>query len=193
MHQLSSIPLHLWLAQKNANKPVQTLLQSAAPRGCVPHYLPRYTTQSEYLFAQPGSLSIPPPHINFCEIVHVLAEMAVELVFRAVWDCAVYTRLRAAVGVCCVEGKAAGEFGVTPTSPRGPGSLIHPGLQWCRVCHRTPDCCVCSGPQSSATPDSSCPTGTCSTTHRPPSHPTRYHLKCIQGLFNIRYYEIDVG
>lgn len=58
----------------------------------------------------------------------------------------------------------------TLTSPRGPGSQTRPVLRWCRVCRHIPDCCVCSEPPSSGTPDSSCPAGTCSTTRQPPSH-----------------------
>lgn len=65
----------------------------------------------------------------------------------------------------------------TLTSPRGPGSRTRPVLRWCRVCRHIPGCCVCSEPRSSGTPDSSCPAGTCSTTHQPPSHRTLCRLR----------------
>lgn len=87
-------------------------------------------------------------------------------------------QLGAAGGVCCLWTACCWDC-VTLTSPRGPGSPIHPVLRWCTVCRHIPGCCVCSGPRSSGTPDSSCPAGTYSTTHQPPSHLTLYHLKYI--------------
>lgn len=87
-------------------------------------------------------------------------------------ECGVWT----AEGVCC---SATGYL----TSPRGPGSPTRPVLQWCRVCRRIPGCCVGSEALSSETPDSSCPAGTCSTIHQPPSHQTPCHLRyTVWGL-----------
>lgn len=79
-----------------------------------------------------------------------------------------------------VWGRGVGRVCMTLTSPRGPGFLTRPVLRWCTVFHRTPGCCVGSEPPSSGTPNSSCPTGTCSTTRRPPSHPTQCHLRYVK-------------
>lgn len=140
------------LSQKNANKPVQPLLQYAAPHYCMPHHLPRSAAHCEYLFAQTGLLSI---HLLFAESS---------------------TQHSISAGLCGHQlGAWCSETDLT--SPRGPGSPTRPGLRWCTVCRRTPGCCVCSGPPSSGTPGSSCPAGTCSTKHQPPSHQTLCHLK----------------
>lgn len=62
------------LSRKNANKPVQPLLQYA-----LPHHLPRFAAQCEYLFAQTGLLSI---HTS------VVAEWSVHTRgVRDFWDC----------------------------------------------------------------------------------------------------------
>lgn len=54
------IPVHLFtLRKKNAKKPVQPLLQYAAPHYCMPHHLPCFAVQCEYLFARTVLLSIP--------------------------------------------------------------------------------------------------------------------------------------
>ena len=167
MLRLRSIPLHLFALTENANQPVQPLLQYAAPHYCAPHHLPRFAAQCEYLFAQTGLLSI---HV-------VLLRSGPSMRARAVrW---LWNRSLGFLGLWVTSCELPEESTscVFPTSPRGPGSLILPVLRWCRVCRRTPGCCVCSEAPSSGTPDSSCPAGTCSTTHQPPSHRTLCHLK----------------
>lgn len=136
------------LKQKNSCKLCNTLHRQ--------HHLP-----CECLFAQ----DLPTFMAEFCEKWRWKSNPGIQLC-----SC----QLGAAGGVWLFGGQLAGW---TLTSPRGPGSLTCPGLRWCRVCRRTPGCCVCSGPLSSGTPDSSCPAGTCSTTRQPPSHRTLCHLK----------------
>lgn len=138
----------------------------------MPHHLPRFAAQSEYLFAQTGLLSI-----------HLLLQNRPHTHKLPLWGRSCIglrgERLGAAGGAWCSETGCCW-FYVTHTSPRGPGSLIRPVLRWCRVCRHIPGCCVCSGPRSSGTPDSSCQAGTCSTIHQPASHQTLCPLKCIE-------------
>lgn len=64
------------LSRKNANKPVQPLLQYA-----LPHHLPRFAAQCEYLFAQTGLLSIHVSVVAEWSVhtrAHTRREMAVE-------------------------------------------------------------------------------------------------------------------
>lgn len=83
-------------------------------------------------------------------------------------------------GVGAAKPPAGSCWRWTLTSPRGPGFPTRPVLRWCRVCRHTPGCCVCSEPRSSGTPDSSCPAGTCSTKHQPPSRRTLCRLRYIK-------------
>lgn len=169
MLQLRFIPLHLLLSQKmltnlsNHFCNMLTALLHATPSAT-------FAVQCEYLFSQTGFLSI---HLLLRNHCHAPGD-GCQTGFNAVQDCAFTSwEMLEVFGVC---GQAAVETAWL-TSPRGPGSLIRPVPQWCTVCRHIPDCCVGSGLRSSGTPDSSCPAGTCSTTHPPPSHQILYHLK----------------
>lgn len=159
MLQLKFIPLHLFFLLTNLSNHFCNMLHRTTARHTICHCI---TAQREYLFAQTVLFRI---HLILLRFVH---EAPCSHPAGSCWRCFVVLWDASCRSVCTAL-----------TSLRGPGSLIRPVLLWCTACHRIPGCCVCTEPQSCGTPDSSCPTGTCSTTHQPPSHPTRCHLKCM--------------
>lgn len=161
----SSAPFAL---TENANKPVQPLLQYAH-RTTACHTICHISLRSVNIYFLKLDFSAS---TYFCGIIDTRLEMAVKLG----WG--LHRTLHSPAGRCwrCLWTACCWDC-VTLTSPHGPGSRIHPVLRWCTVCRHIPGCCVGSGLRSSGTPDSSCPAGTCSTTHQPPSHQTLYHLK----------------
>lgn len=89
------IPLHLLPFTENANKHVPPLLQYAAPQHCMPHHLPSFTAQCEYLFAQTGLLS---NHLLLQNSPHTCSEVAVKSEFELCTH-----QLGAAGDVYCLE------------------------------------------------------------------------------------------
>lgn len=161
-HLMCSSPGSFLRTSCSRRKPVSSLLQYAAPYCSLPHHLACFAIgifiSSNWTARQPSS---------------VCSEAAVKAGFGLCSN----RLLSVSVGDC-------GWLCVNLTSPHDPGFPTYPDLRWCRVCHRTPDCCVCSGPPSSETPDSSCPAGTCNTIHQPPSHRTLCPLRYIRTYWS---------